>query len=334
MCFGILAYHYSDFAHSLGMGFPVFGRFAYFTDIFFVISGFFLARQYGRLVGFSSYVDFVRQRLARVYPLHFFVAVFFVLLAILGWLGLTNGKVGVDTQGWFFNFLLMHGWGFSGSMSLNHVSWSLSTLFAMYLLYPVLHKIMGLGRCISILALLVFLFCFDKFTRDLHGLPLTSAQHCDLGVLRTLPSFCFGVWLALYERRVLGRPASSIVCILSCALLFFYSGVIDGVLRLVLIYVSVFSFLQLDLNSVKTPLSASVFGDLAKYGFGVYLLHPAILILLYGFVSRYFAVDLFVLWSVFILGVFFTFIAAVVSYRVIEAPAQRFFLSLTGGRRF
>ena len=71
LCLGIATFHYS-FRMSIDNEFitSVILRFSYFTDIFFIVSGLFLARRAYGTWDRRQYFAFQAKRLARIYPLH------------------------------------------------------------------------------------------------------------------------------------------------------------------------------------------------------------------------------------------------------------------------
>src|ERR1700712_3633748 len=70
---GIVAYHFeAHFAPFFPHAHEVLEDFQTLVDFFFVLSGFVLMHTYGaRIDGWASYIDFLRRRFARVYPLQF-----------------------------------------------------------------------------------------------------------------------------------------------------------------------------------------------------------------------------------------------------------------------
>ncbi|MBC7799876.1 MAG: acyltransferase, partial [Gemmatimonadaceae bacterium] len=101
------------------------------VDLFFVLSGFVMARAYGDWFrggwrsGAGAYLTFMSRRVARLWPLH--TAVVLVLLLI----GTPTWPLMVAT-----NLLMLQAWGFS--QALNTPSWSVSTEMAAYALFPLL----------------------------------------------------------------------------------------------------------------------------------------------------------------------------------------------------
>lgn len=104
------------------------------VDLFFVLSGFVISLAYGGWFRSpaqpGAYATFVVRRVARLWPLHATV-----VLAVIAW----NHLAGAGAS-WprlvAANLLMVQGWGISAS--INVPSWSISTEFAAYLLFPIL----------------------------------------------------------------------------------------------------------------------------------------------------------------------------------------------------
>lgn len=104
------------------------------VDLFFVLSGFVISLAYGgwfrSALQPGAYAVFVIRRVARLWPLHAAV-----VLAVIAWQHL--GGAGTPWPSLVAtNLLMVQGWGISGS--INVPSWSISTEFAAYLLFPLL----------------------------------------------------------------------------------------------------------------------------------------------------------------------------------------------------
>lgn len=103
---------------------------AHGVSVFFVLSGFILARQYPVVAGSGGWGRFLWNRAARIYPSH--LAILMLTLYLYGY--------GGDAARIVANALLLHSWVPDGTFffSYNNVSWSLSTEMAFYTLFPLL----------------------------------------------------------------------------------------------------------------------------------------------------------------------------------------------------
>ncbi|HHF7372804.1 acyltransferase family protein [Legionella bozemanae] len=104
------------------------------VTIFFVLSGFILSYVYSskfakKTIGYRS---FMFARFARVYPLHL---VTLILYSVFVWVGI-DAQPSNTWKTFILNLTLLHAWGFTEFLSWNQPSWSVSTEFFSYLLFP------------------------------------------------------------------------------------------------------------------------------------------------------------------------------------------------------
>jgi peptidoglycan/LPS O-acetylase OafA/YrhL len=334
MCLGIAVYHFAPyfFQPSEG-GYDHTRKFAYFTDVFFVISGFFLARSNMDLgLGKDDLTRFFGLRIARIYPLHLACLAFYVAIATIAALGVLSpdNPARYDFGQILPNMLLIHSWGVGDSFSFNFVSWSLSALWLMYLVYPLTAFLARISLGILAALVVAALFVGEWFAADLCREPLTLAQTCDIGILRAIPSFLFGVLLAHLGTGWIGRRAAFagltvlIVMVLATPLL-------HGPARLLLVYALLLFFLAADASGLRTPLAWSGLTRYARYSFGIFLIHPIIATILFSVVFARIPEDLLAqagpYWLLatgwLLAGLLATVVAAAISYTVLEKPAEK-----------
>ncbi len=184
LCLGIACFHYSfriPVKNEALQGFIL--TFAYFTDVFFIVSGLFLARRRNYIWDARHYVA-CGKRLARIYPLHVAAFSCYALLSILTAKGLLHPSTPPNMSWWdgLTQLLLIHDWGMGKTFSYNYVSWSLSALFFMYLAFPffdLLCRRLGNG----VLAVVVVAALGGEYLAGLLGAStITRIQLADIGV--------------------------------------------------------------------------------------------------------------------------------------------------------
>ena len=213
----LVLYHYHE-----GHGYQHFRWFDVFiakgylwVEFFFALSGFILVHVYGprlrELWRARGYGDFLKTRLARLYPLHLstlliMLAMILALRALAAW----GGYVSIyDAPGyhpyttfWSFsaNLYLVQAWHLFPQISWNGVSWFVSVEFFLCLIFPV-YLWMASGGPVRALLLLVggFATLYYLANTSHHGLDITF----DWGVVRGAADFAIGVGLAMLYR--LGR---------------------------------------------------------------------------------------------------------------------------------
>ena len=109
------------------------------VDLFFALSGFVMAMTYKHLFasGFRlrSYLLFLGRRIARIYPLYLLVTCFFMAILVFNWAHPPKPET-VSPFSAIANILMVQGWGLARSYL--GPGWSISTEWAVYLLFPLL----------------------------------------------------------------------------------------------------------------------------------------------------------------------------------------------------
>ena len=217
----LVLYHYHE-----GHGYQHFRLFDVFiakgylwVEFFFALSGFVLFHVYGgRFREFwrgGAYVDFLKARLARLYPLH--IATLFIMLAMIivlnalasagGYISIYNAP-GYHPYATFWSFIgnlfLVQAWHLFPSLSWNGVSWFVSVEFFLFLIFP-LYLWIGAGRAWRGFFLIAvgWSVLFGLAATSHHGLDITY----DFGVVRGAADFAVGVGLAILYREGVARGA-------------------------------------------------------------------------------------------------------------------------------
>ena len=259
----------------------VFGRGYLATDFFLLLSGFVLARVYGRRVlsGRVTAGKFLIRRLARIYPAHLITLAVTVALVLasepIGW------RVSYPERfAWSAlpaHILLVHGWGFT-PLTWNFPTWSLSALALCYVSFPwawrQLRRIDQPLTCVSVI--LVVVLAAEAAAYILIGQSQFGLPGVEWGLLRAFPLFLAGLALArLVEitRLDVGRAHAIAAC---GALAFLVSAVLHGpgFVDVVVIMAVVFG---LGAGGGGRPWPAAAWG--AQISFSLFITHiPASLI--------------------------------------------------------
>src|SRR4051812_3783297 len=177
------------------------------VDLFFLLSGFVITHVYkdgfGRQPTPGAYADFLKARVARLFPLHVCVTGLFVATATLAW-ALSHpaeGGTPVPLTGPHSllalgaNLLMLQGLK-AGALSWNYPSWSISQEFIAYLLFPFLFPAIRRAgaRARQALAALLCGVLLVIGTRSGVGLDLWDGPAT---LFRCLPQFLLGSLLYL-----------------------------------------------------------------------------------------------------------------------------------------
>lgn len=268
------------------------GRGYLWVDLFFVLSGFVIALNYGHLfaAGFSrpAFVTFLTRRVARIYPLYLAV-----LLAGLVWgLAASNGfhatgDASASTpsdvvQATATNLMMVQSWGLSGSIV--GTAWSISTEWAAYLGFPLIAWAALFGRPsaaalvgLMAVALLVGVSTWDHHDMAYHSGALDAYDgRSPVPLMRCLAGFGLGVLTyratRLREVTELLSQDHAGIALIGALMLMLVAGAPD--LVVVLLFPPLVLCLSANQGFPARLFSYSVMFRLGTLSYAIYLLHP------------------------------------------------------------
>lgn len=311
------------------------------VDLFFMLSGLVLALTYSSTVrlgtGREPYVEFVRKRIARIFPLYISITLLAIACDVIKYLahGVPLPEY-IEPKTIIVNLLLIQSWGLSMSVVLP--AWSLSVELCAYLLFPVLVALAIPSRKAVVLAviavcvgLLVAAALGNHNCAKCNGFLDMSHGDTPYPLMRCVAGFTFGLiaYRLVSVPRIREIASTDLFAVLAVAgtTLAFCMGYHDLV-----IYVLLFATVIACYGSSRTV--NLIFGNRVVYflgtvSFSIYLVH----MLLYPAVRRvegFSVAHLGGLSSAFSVAVLFfcVLVAATVSYYLIEVPGKRFMMSL------
>ena len=196
------------------------------SDLFFVVSGFWLAHLVSTRVenGQISYASVVWRRMARLYPLHLAtIALMFCLMLASQHLGEAAHTDVFDPLGLLGNILLVHAWGALPTVSWNFPSWMVSAEWFALLIFPALLTLAlkGWSRTWIAVAAPIALMAAMFESAHARGVLFTDMT-AQVGILRVLPDFLLGAGLyRLGLQRCFGPKAGAAMMLASLAWIVF-----------------------------------------------------------------------------------------------------------------
>lgn len=262
------------------------------VDFFFVLSGFVIAMNYQhRLENFNAVWQFQCRRFWRLYPLHFFIIMIFVLrdlrFAISQCL---NGHMSPPMFQWEYvpklghNLLLTQAM-FVEKLSFNWPSWSISTEFYTYLVFALTVCFFKRFRILAYLLLIAG----SGWLAWQWGFGLKSASL--YGIYRCLYSFFLGAMAYEYYRHF---PANRKSFLPTCLLITSLVSVItltDSQIEMVIPLIFCITIVAVASMENQTPLkkllSHRVLVYLGKISYSVYMTHAFVILMFLTVMRRY-----------------------------------------------
>ncbi|PWT73451.1 MAG: hypothetical protein C5B59_13410 [Bacteroidetes bacterium] len=339
------------------------------VDFFFVLSGFILFHVYTTWfkdgVNGSSFKKFTVARFARVYPLHFFTLVYVVIAwSIFIQTGVPGGPFMNSFNTWVSiptNILLIQSMNVHDWFSWNSASWSISTEWWMYMIFPFFVgpflKLNTVGRifvffaCIGgYLLIMLYLQQFVTFPEALSFIKPAKPQidinvGYQFGFVRCICGFVLGMLAYLLYKDEIGKNLFgngwTIILLTLAMLVCFHFGVLD------VISVCFFPCIILSaaygsskINTICTTKPMQRIGD---WSFSIYLVHQPI-IFTFGYILLYVnrkspgnwipTLPVMWAWIICILFIALTLLLSSYTYKYVEVPARKWINKKFAGGRY
>jgi peptidoglycan/LPS O-acetylase OafA/YrhL len=258
------------------------------VDMFFVLSGFVMAHVYRRAFseGVSEhYRGFLVARIARLYPLHVFILLLFVVTAAASQFltGLATGSfesMPLDgprsLSAIIANILMLQGLAAS-QLSWNYPAWSISVEFIAYLAFPFAlpaiaraPKVVRAVVAAFLFAVLAWLAAFTKGDLDQWNGPIT--------LVRCMPEFLLGTLLYFayrdYGERFWLSSDLTVLAIVAATLLGLHFGAPD--LLIVSLFVALVLFAVSNTGAFAKLVNTGPLIWLGEISYSLYLVHGLI----------------------------------------------------------
>ena len=334
----VVVLHYSDYFRDQAIGRFMIDHvrhFGLFVDLFFVVSGFVITRQYfGRVGDAASVGRFIWRRLARIYPLHLATLAFYVALA----LALHYGAARSDNPARYpfsdlpAQLLLLH--AFDGErLTFNFPSWSLSAEMFCYVLFPIVAMIAA-RRKVLILALVALPAVANTLWAEAAGTTPWVDWLNQGGAFRALPGFNLGIACYLFRAQIARWPAIPGLLTASLTAFIVLGSYLSMTAALVAVYAIAVLAIQPDCAGRSTLFSNLRLDRWSSLTYSCYMLHIPVATVVITFGSRLLSFGssdaklVLAPVAVAVLG-----LASVLSLRHFETPLRRY-LTDAFDRRF
>lgn len=299
------------------------------VDFFFLLSGFVIWLSWSeklRAGGFGTVPEFLRRRIARIWPLHLFMLGCAGMLALLL---LATGRH--DAAEYPFDLLPLHmlllqNWGFTDRLAWNDPSWSISVELGAYLLFPVLAMAIAWRRVPSwaILATIIALFVVLAAVFASVGSVSLGYEIAHFGLIRCVIEFTAGtavsaLWLRWKDSPA--RPALVTIGIGAVLILSWRAG-LPETLAIPALFAALLLVLALTAGLRHNPLDARWLHYLGEISYATYLGHFLLFVAFkLALVDDAHAIPplLIVLYLLLVLG------SSIALYHLVERPAQKWF---------
>ena len=330
----VVVLHYAEYTKdnaAAGFVFAHVQHFNLFVDLFFVISGFVIAKQYLAKVDTGSDMKrFFWRRVARIYPLHLLTLGFYLVIAMALQLGLARGDnparyplSDIPAQ-----LLMLHAL-IGERLTFNFPSWSLSAEMFCYLAFPLLAACVA-RRKLSILLIVILAIAVNTAASLLlpDAGPWTSWINHG-GAFRALPSFALGVGLFVFCEKLDAAPTLRLPFTAVLVVFLVFGGSLPQALMLATVYLVVLLAARADATGQVTLLSRSRLDRLSDLTYALYMLHIPVATVVLTIGSRILAphmTDAKLALVPLAIGVLT--VASVLSFRYIETPIRHYLYAL------
>ena len=302
------------------------------VDMFFVLSGFIMMHVHGRdflAPTLARARRFYGLRFIRIYPVHFVVLLLHVpLLLVALRLGVEMSTSAFSTRSFVLSLLMLNGWGFPGSDGWNVPSWSVSSEWFAYLLFPIIavvvHRVRTRRTALAVAALILasaWLLGGAVSHWQKYMLPFSGV------LVRVTTEFCLGCLAYRFYTRPLGPKLSERVAELSVATILIISFLalpswLNG------LTIAAFVTLVVGLSRANGPLGSALQSRTAVYlgriSYSAYIVHALVLVV-YARALRFLPAQMgTIAETLVVLGfVACTILSAHILHAIVEEPARR-----------
>jgi len=298
----------------------------YAVDLFFILSGFVLQLNYSRLFwspNITSLYTFSIARFARVYPLHLFMMLVFLINPVMITLFSRHGLGQMDSRynpiDYILSLLLIQNWGFRNFETWNIPSWSISTEFAAYILFPMASYLILRRVRSSAIAILMIILLTGTISIVFWGYGAVSLGNniSELGLPRCVLEFLAGMVLCSFFQSH-GPPKGQVRFLGGAAVILTlcFVGPVPDYVGVPAAFVSIVFGLTCPTGPLSNLLSCRPLLYLGEISYTTYMVHYFIK----DWVKFLLVRDGVPEWLVFSTFIVVTFAASAALYKWVELP--------------
>lgn len=256
------------------------------VEFFFALSGFVLAHSYGFRKDLK-FIPFIKSRFFRLYPLHFFVFILFLILELIKLFaynigGLTFNNVpftnSFDTAEILPNLLLIQAWTpLTDPLSFNYPSWSISIEFYLYVFLFLSILIFKNRRVLSWLAITLFAFTLLLSKSNLLVNSALSGLFCFFG-----GAFTYSIYKQISNKIRINHYAGTLLeLILIFSVYFIVTSQSEhrSIYPPFIFFIVIFLF-SFESGAISKALMLKAPQFTGKLSYSIYMTHAAILFIL------------------------------------------------------
>ena len=222
----VVFFHYHIFMGRLAPeGNMIVDKLYLMVDLFFVLSGFIMYHVYGSWfksnIDSTSFVNYMKARFARLYPLHLFMLCYLVIAVSFLWIKFGASNLPGMVQSVFdpkaipTSLFMVQAWGMHLEAPWNTASWSISVEWFLYLLFPFL---------------ISFMVKYKGRARWILGAAVTGGLLLIMYYIQPYMQSIWDVARGIPEEAKIGRPSNTIDLITGPALLRGFCGFVAGMI--------------------------------------------------------------------------------------------------------